>query len=45
MLPALTGQDKLTQLDLFKAGHDHDVIRVNQDENQLEVSLDTSHYR
>ena len=32
-------------LELFKAAHDHEVIRVKEDENQLEVSLDTSHYR
>ena len=45
MMPALSGQDQLTGMDLFKGGHDHEVIRVKEDENQLEVSLDTSHYR
>jgi HSP20 family molecular chaperone IbpA len=44
MLPSLASP--LSQeLDLFKAGHDHEVIRVKEDENKLEVSLDTSHYR
>jgi hypothetical protein len=33
------------QLDLYQSGHDHDVIRLKQTEDELEVSLDTSHYR
>ena len=37
------GQD-LAATDLFKE-KDHEVIRVKDDEKQLEVSLDTSHYR
>jgi len=45
MLPSLN--QELGDLDIFNDGaaHDHDVIRVKEDENQLEVSLDTSHYR
>ena len=45
MMPALSGQQTLGDLDLFGASSDHEVIRFKQDENQLEVSLDTSHYR
>ena len=37
------GQD-LAATDLFKE-QDHEVIRVKDNEKQLEVSLDTSHYR
>merc|ERR1711976_707253 len=43
MLPSL--DPKLGELDLFGHGSDHEVIRVKDDDKQLEVSLDTSHYR
>jgi HSP20 family molecular chaperone IbpA len=46
MLPSLQQSNQLQgQLDLFRADHDHDVIRIKDDEKMLEVSLDTSHYR
>eukprot|EP00088_Acartia_fossae_P007223 TRINITY_DN1336_c0_g1_i2.p1 TRINITY_DN1336_c0_g1~~TRINITY_DN1336_c0_g1_i2.p1 ORF type:complete len:239 (+),score=85.61 TRINITY_DN1336_c0_g1_i2:43-717(+) len=46
MMPAMKTLTPLSkELDLFKAGHDHEVIRVKEDNDQLEVSLDTSHYR
>nr|AGN29599.1 heat shock protein beta-1 [Acartia pacifica] len=44
MLPSM--KTPLSQeLELFKPEHDHEVIRVKEDDKQLEVSLDTSHYR
>lgn len=44
MMPALT-KDMKNQLDIYRSGHDHEVIRLKQNENELEVTLDTSHYR
>jgi len=44
MLPSM--KTPLSQeLDLFKAAHDHEVIRCKEDDKQLEVTLDTHHYR
>merc|ERR1711862_972364 len=43
MLPALN-TDLSSHTDIFKS-KDTEVIRVKEDENKLEVSLDTSQYR
>eukprot|EP00088_Acartia_fossae_P070559 TRINITY_DN948_c0_g1_i2.p1 TRINITY_DN948_c0_g1~~TRINITY_DN948_c0_g1_i2.p1 ORF type:complete len:236 (-),score=63.09 TRINITY_DN948_c0_g1_i2:156-833(-) len=43
MLPSLKAE--LGDMDLFSPDHDHEVIRVKDDDQKLEVSLDTSHYR
>ena len=43
MIPHFGGSE-LAETDLFK-GQDHEVIRVRDDAKELEVSLDTSHYR
>merc|ERR1712240_21845 len=42
MMPSL--DPKLGELELFKHG-DHEVIRVTDNDEKFEVSLDTSHYR
>nr|AGN29593.1 heat shock protein beta-1 [Acartia pacifica] len=49
MLPAIKSSDLLLapEMELFRHGppSDHDVIRVVENDSQLEVSLDTSHYK
>ncbi len=32
-------------MELFKHGNDHDVIRFTDDKDKIEVSLDTAHYK
>merc|ERR1712098_848134 len=46
MLPSLRQDfgDSVKSLDLFKGG-DSEVIRVKEDENKMEISLDTAQYR
>merc|ERR1712098_519433 len=43
MMPSLNSN--LHELDLFAHDGDHEVIRFKEDDKQMEVSLDTSHYR
>ena len=42
-MPAI--KSDLGSLDVFSEGADHDVIRVTDDDQKLEVSLDTAHYK
>merc|ERR1711986_45639 len=44
MLPALN-TDLPSNMDIFKDKKDNEVIRVKEDEDRMEVSLDTSQYR
>jgi len=44
MLPALN-TDFPSNMDIFKDKKDNEVIRVKEDEDKMEVSLDTSQYR
>merc|ERR1712038_1576878 len=44
MLPALN-TDLPSNMDIFKDKKDNEVIRVKEDEDKMEVSLDTSQYR
>ena len=44
MLPSLHRSDLFREMDLFKE-KDSEVIRVKEDADKLEVSLDTSQYR
>eukprot|EP00088_Acartia_fossae_P034918 TRINITY_DN358_c0_g1_i1.p1 TRINITY_DN358_c0_g1~~TRINITY_DN358_c0_g1_i1.p1 ORF type:complete len:226 (-),score=84.99 TRINITY_DN358_c0_g1_i1:69-746(-) len=45
MCPFLDSLDKLSnEVDLFK-GSDHEVVRTKDDDKQMEITLDTSHYR
>ena len=44
MLPSLHKSDLFRDMDLFKE-KDSEVIRLKEDADQLEVSLDTSQYR
>ena len=43
MVPSI--KSDLGALDLFTGKPEHELIRVKRDENHLEVSLDTSHYK
>lgn len=43
MMPAI--KSDFADADLFSQGHDHDVIRLTDDDKKLEVSLDTAHYK
>ena len=43
MMPAM--KSDLGSLDVFSEGADHDVIRLTDDDQKLEVSLDTSQYK
>jgi HSP20 family molecular chaperone IbpA len=44
MLPSLNRSDLFREMDLFRE-KDSEVIRVKEDQDKLEVSLDTSQYR
>jgi HSP20 family molecular chaperone IbpA len=44
MLPSLRSDDLFRDMDLFKE-RDSEVIRVHEDADKLEVTLDTSNYR
>jgi HSP20 family molecular chaperone IbpA len=44
MLPSLHTSDMFKEMDLFRE-KDSEVIRVKEDKEKLEVSLDTSQYR
>ena len=43
MMPAI--KSDFGDMELFKHGHDHDVIRFTDNKDKLEVSLDTAHYK